>query len=143
VEKVDCEMLIKSMVFMADGVAETLGENGARAAMRQAGHRAATNLLDALPLRVSVPDALVRACPIIEALGLASDCHPLDERHIAVKGNTLSETVRAMGMAPDRHPAGYYALGLFEGLIASLTKTRVRVVRQENHGDDEVWAVQT
>jgi hypothetical protein len=49
---IDCETLLKPLVFRADGVATTIGENGARATMRLAGHRAAFNLLEELPLRL-------------------------------------------------------------------------------------------
>lgn len=58
---VDCATLLKSLIFMADGVAETLGDKGARATLRLAGPRAAVSLLEALPLHLEVDEAIARA----------------------------------------------------------------------------------
>jgi hypothetical protein len=54
--EMDSEIVLKSMIFMAEGVASIIGDKGARAVMRQAGQRAAVNLLEALPLQVQVDD---------------------------------------------------------------------------------------
>ena len=72
---------------MADGVASTIGDNGARATMRLAGYRAAVDLLEALPLLLSVDDAIQRAGPVMAELGFVSAVTPVDDEHVHVLQN--------------------------------------------------------
>ena len=139
--EVDCETLLKSLVFMADGVATTIGENGARATMRFAGHCAAVNLLEGLPLQIDVADAIKRAGPVMAELGFVSDVTQLDERHLAVRGNAMLKMMQMLGVEPNRHPACYYTIGLFEGFVHVLSKGYVSIVQHEIRDDAEIWTL--
>jgi hypothetical protein len=86
---VDCEMLLKSLVFMAEGVATTIGENGAWATMRLAGHRAAVDLLEALPLVLEVDEAIKRVGPVMVELGFVGGIAVVDDMHLVVSGNAV------------------------------------------------------
>jgi hypothetical protein len=138
---IDCETILKSLIFMADGVATTIGENGARATMRLAGHRAAVNLLEALPLQLQVADAIKRAGPVMAELGFVSDIAPLDDRRLAVSGNVILKTMQALGIEPKRHPACYYTIGLFEGFVHVLSKTHISIVHHEIRDGAEIWTL--
>jgi hypothetical protein len=139
---VDCETLFKSLIFMADGVAATIGASGARAAMRFAGHRAAVNLLEVLPPQLQVADAIERAGLVMVELGFVSDIAPLDARHLTVSGNAMLKMMQALSVEPSRHPACYYTIGLFEGFVHVLSKTHVSIVHHEIKDDAEIWTRQ-
>ena len=83
--------------------------------MRLAGHRAAVCLLAALPLEFEVKEAIRRVGPVMKEHGFVSDT--------------------------TRHPACYYTIGLFEGFVHILSKTRVSIVRQEFKDDAEIWTL--
>ncbi len=138
---IDCETLLKSLIFMADGVAATIGANGARATMRLAGHRAAVSLLEALPLVLEVKVALQRVGPVMQELGFVSDIAFDNETRVVVSGNAIVVMLRCLGLEPQRHPACYYTIGLFEGFVQVLSKTRVSIVRQEFKDATEIWTL--
>jgi hypothetical protein len=141
-QELDNELLLKSLIFMADGVATIIGENGARATMRLAGHRAAVNLLEALPLLLEADAAIQRAGPIMQALGYVQEMTREDDSHILVRGNVIAEVLRELGLELSRHPACYYIIGLFEGFVYVLSRTHISVVRHEMRGDSELWTLQ-
>lgn len=138
---VDCETLLKSLIFMADGVAATIGDNGARATMRLAGHRAAVSLLEALPLEFEIKAAIQRVGPVMTELGFVSDLTFDNKTRVTVSGNAIVIMLRQLGLEPQRHPACYYTIGLFEGFVQVLSKTRVSIVRQEFRDTMEIWTL--
>lgn len=138
---VDCETILKSLIFMADGVATTIGANGARAAMRQAGHRAAVDLLEALPLQLEVDVAIQRVGPVMQELGFVRELVPNGDS-IIVRDDLIADELRELGLEAYRHPACYYTVGLFEGFVYVLSHARVPVARQEMTGDGELWTLQ-
>ncbi|MCL4394116.1 MAG: hypothetical protein M1482_04805 [Chloroflexi bacterium] len=139
---VDCETLLKSLVFMADGVAATIGDMGARATMRLAGHRAAVSLLEALPLELDREEAIRRAGPIMVELGFVADVTFVDERHLAVDGGVMFHLLRRLKRETQRHPACYYPIGLFEGFVNVLSKQHVSVVQHQVDGEREIWTLE-
>ena len=139
---VDCETLLKSLVFMAEGVATTIGENGARAMMRLAGHRAAADLLEALPLVLEVDEAIKRVGPVMVELGFVGGIAVVDDMHLVVSGNAVVSMLQRLEREPRRHPACYDAIGLFEGFVHVLSKTRVSIVHHEQRDDSETWTLQ-
>ncbi len=152
-QDVNAEIVLESLIYMTDGVASVIGDKGARAVMRQAGHRAAIHLLEALPLRVSVLEAIARVGPVLQELGFVEDVRALDSNHVVVEGNLISRTLRELASGPGgskqepsgqmaRHPARYYVFGLFEGMILVLSETRIAVVRDEMLETHEVWTIQ-
>ena len=136
---VDCETLLKSLVFMADGVSTTIGANGARATMRLAGHRAAFNLLEALPLQLEVAEAIERAGLVMVELGFVDGVKRLDATHLAVSGNAVIGMIQMLGVEPSRHPACYYTIGLFEGFVHVLSRVYVSIVHHEIRDGAEIW----
>jgi hypothetical protein len=140
-KEVDCETLLKSLVFMADGVAATIGDMGARATMRLAGHRAAVSLLEALPLQVELEEAIRRAGPIMVELGFVGDVTRVDDRHLAVEGGVMVRLLRSLNREPLRHPACYFPIGLFEGFVNVLSKGHVSIVQHEVDGEREIWTL--
>ncbi|MBI5303931.1 MAG: hypothetical protein HY868_17475 [Chloroflexi bacterium] len=140
-QDIDYEIILKSLVFVADGLAKDLGENGARALLRQSGHHAAINLVGEWHEQVDVAEAVAQACPVLEALGFAQQVNLLDATHVVVRGNVITAMVEQLGLPTARHPIYYYAIGLFEGLVYVISKTHVGIVRHELKDDSEVWTL--
>jgi hypothetical protein len=130
------------MIFMAEGVASIIGDKGARAVMRQAGQRAATNLLEALPLMVQVDEAIRRAGPVMEALGFVGETELVDTNRMVIRGNFIAQKLTDLQLATDRHPAYYFLFGLFEGLVVVLSRARVAFVQHDIDTDREIWMLQ-
>ena len=140
---VDCETLLRSLVFMADGVAATIGDMGARATMRLAGHRAAASLLEALPLRLEPDEAIRRAGPVMAELGFLDRIERLDAANLVVHGSVIIRLLRSLQREPQTHAACYYTIGLFEGFVNVMSHERVSVVRHEIRGETEKWTIET
>ena len=138
----DSEILLKSLIFMAEGLAGTIGENGARAIIRQSGSRAAANFLEAIPLKVELADAIQRACTVMEELGFAKQVKLIDEKHLSVQFNVVSDTLKAMGQSAERHPAVYYVIGLFEGFVQVISEGRTKVLNHEINDQGEIWILE-
>ncbi len=140
-EEMDSEILLKSMIYMAEGVASIIGDNGARAAMRQAGHSAAVNLLEALPLELPVDQAVMRAGPIMQALGFVGEIELKDANHFAIRDNAIAQMLDSLHLVNVRHPARYYLFGLLEGFVHVLSKARISVVQCEVVDNCELWTI--
>ncbi len=140
-EEIDSEIVLKSLVFVADGLAKNIGENGARALIRQCGHHAAANLMEEFPVSVDVAEAIQQACPILEALGFARQVRLADPSHVVVRGNAIAEMVRQLGLPLARHPVYHYPIGVFEGLVYNMCKTRIAIVAHEINDAGEIWTL--
>ncbi len=99
-----------------------------RAKMRLAGHRAAFNLLEDLPLRLEITDAVERAGLVMVELGFVGSVSGLDATHHAVSGDVVPKIMRMLWDEPGRHPACYYTIGLFEGFVHVLSKAHVSLI---------------
>jgi hypothetical protein len=71
----DCEVSLKSLLFIADGLEQLIGQHGAQAVLRSAGQRASANLIEILPL---TPPTAFLANPSAGAVDLVWDA-PRDE----------------------------------------------------------------
>lgn len=120
-EQIDCEIVLKSIISMVNGLANAIGEREARAALREAGHSAAVNLL--------------------EALGFAQSYSQVDGNHVQMQGNVISDALTALGVDADRHPARYSAYGILEGFV-HVSHERITIVGRQNNEPREVWMVQ-
>ena len=72
---VESEILLLSIVNMAEGIRNLIGDRGARAVMRDAGKQSGPKLLESLignfPEILSREEALKRSCAILKELGFA------------------------------------------------------------------------
>ncbi|MBI5033896.1 MAG: hypothetical protein HZB51_25535 [Chloroflexi bacterium] len=140
-QDIDYEIILKSLVFVADGLAKDLGENGARALLRQSGHHAAVNLVGEWHEQVDVAEAISQACPVLETLGFARQVKLQDANHIVVRGNVITAMVQQLELPSTRHPVYHYAIGLFEGLVYVISKAHVGIVHHELEDDCEIWTI--
>ena len=138
---IDGELGLKSLVFVADSLAKNIGENGARALLRQSGHSAAVRLMEEFPTQVEIEEAIAQACPVLEALGFASQVKLVDAQTIVVRGNAITAMTFELGLATPRHPIYYYAIGLFEGLVYMMSNVHVGIIRCEVEPDCETWII--
>lgn len=138
---IDSELVLKSLVFMADSLAKNIGESGARALLRQSGHDAAIRLMEEFPTQMEIAEAIPQACPVLEALGFARQVKLVDAHTIVVSGNAITAMAFELGLATPRHPVYYYAIGLFEGLVYMMSHTHVGIVRCEVEQDHETWTI--
>jgi hypothetical protein len=93
------------------------------------------------PLEFKVNEAIQRVGPVMTELGFVSDLTFDNETRVTVSGNAIVMMLQHLGLEPQRHPACYYTIGLFEGFVQVLSKTRVSVVRQEFKDEMEIWTL--
>jgi hypothetical protein len=138
---IDGELVLKSLVFMADSLAKNIGENGARALLRQSGHYAAVRLMEEFPTQIDIAEAVPQACPVLEALGFAQQVKLIDAHTILVRGNAITAMTHELGVATPRHPVYYYSIGLFEGLVFMMTNSHIGIVQCAVEEDQETWTI--
>ncbi|MFN3814481.1 MAG: hypothetical protein ACK4SM_07660, partial [Aquificaceae bacterium] len=100
----DPDILILAIVNLAEGVRKLIGENGAKAVLRDAGRQSGPKLFESLigefPEKLTKAEAIKRACAILKEFGFAKRIEIIEgkvqvEEDIftnVIKGNNLTES---------------------------------------------------
>jgi hypothetical protein len=137
----DDELLLKSLLYVADSLEDLLGPKGARVMLRAAGRKAAANLIDGLPLHLPAAEAVARSADLLVELGFAKAGRVHDKGQVRLSGLAITRTRDEMGRSIDG--AGrYFCVGLLEGFSRQISGRPVQVPRCKLEGQDEQWKVQ-
>jgi hypothetical protein len=138
---VENELLLRALAALAEGVARIIGERGARAVIREAGHHALGSLFDWLPLRVPLEEALERAGLLLQEFGVVSGfmCH-LEENQVRISGSVFSPLSVETGN-PSDHPISFFLYGLYEGAVQMMSGSKINVTLAGADGQTQVWQI--
>lgn len=135
---IDCEISVKSLLFVTESVENLLGLHGSRAVLRSAGRRAATNLIDMLPLTLAEDEAILRAGSILMELGFVEGLEWSAPDTLRVSGNHILAELAQLGLTGSGS-ARYYVIGLFEGFFKQLCGSSRKIVGVEVDPYYEYW----
>lgn len=135
---IDCEVSLKSLLFVAESLEELLGVHGAQAVMRSAGRRAAISLIEMLPLKLDEETAILRAGNILIELGFVSGLEIIATGKLQIHENQVPKELKQLGLA--KIEAGrYYVIGLFEGFFRQLSGSARKITGVETDKFNEYW----
>ncbi|MFZ5881335.1 MAG: hypothetical protein ACOY0R_18365 [Chloroflexota bacterium] len=135
---IDCEVSLKSLLFVTESVENLLGLHGSQAVLRSAGRRAAASLIDMLPLTLAEDEALLRVGGILVELGFVASLERFSPDTLRVGGNRVLEELAQLGLASSGS-ARYYVIGLFEGFFKQLCGSAGKIVSVEADSNYEYW----
>ena len=135
---IDAETSYKSLLFVTESLEQLIGANGSKAVLRMAGQKAATNLIDMLPLSLPEGEAVRRAGLLLVELGFMDEMSMLDADHLQVAGNHVLRELHKLGLE-STSSGGYYVVGLFEGFFRQLSDSTRKVVSMELKEGVEHW----
>ena len=135
---IDCEVSLKSLLFVAESLEELLGAHGGQAVMRSAGRRAAANLIDMLPLKLEEETAILRAGNILVELGFISGLEIIAADRLLVCGNQVLKELNHLGLA-GVESGRYYVIGLFEGFFRQLSGSARKITSVATDKTNEYW----
>jgi len=136
----DDELLLKSLLYVAESLEDLLGPNGARVMLRAAGRKAAASLIEGLPLRLTTDEAVARSADLLVELGFAESCGVDGPDKVRVSGLPINRAKVELGLETDG--AGrYFCVGLLEGFSRQMSGQPVQVEKCSKQGEDELWRV--
>lgn len=136
----DDELLLKSLLYVAESLEELLGPNGARVMLRAAGRKAAANLIEGLPLRLPADEAVSRSANLLVELGFAESCKVDGAGEVRLSGLPISRAKDELGLGTDG--AGrYFCVGLLEGFSRQMSGQPIQVDKCSQQGEVELWRV--
>jgi len=135
---IDCEISLKSLLFITESLEQLLGRHGAQAVLRSAGRRAAGNLIDMLPLKLDEKTAILRAGNILVELGFISGLEISAADRLQVHGNQVLKELNQLGLA-GAESGRYYVIGLFEGFFRQLSGSARKITSVETDKNNEYW----
>lgn len=138
---IDCEVSVKSLLFVTASLEQLLGQHGSRAVLRNAGRRAAANLIDMLPLTLAEDAAFLRVGDILIELGFITGLEMTAPDRLRVSGNRVVEELLQLGLAGSES-ARYYVIGLFEGFFKQLSGSSRKIVGVEANDHHEYWKLE-
>lgn len=137
----DDDLLLKSLLCVAESLEDLLGPHGARVMLRAAGRRAAANLIDGLPLRLPPDEAVGRSASLLVELGFAERIAMADTSELRVSGLPINRASQELGIAEDG--AGrYFFVGLLEGFSRRMSGAQVQVDKCSQDDADDIWSIQ-
>jgi hypothetical protein len=138
---IDCEVSVKSLLFVTASLEQLLGQHGSQAILRSAGRRAAASLIDMLPLTLTEDEAVLRAGGILVELGLIASLERCAPDRLQVSGNRVLEELAQLGLT-GTGSARYYVIGLFEGFFKQLSGSSRKIVGVEANQHYEYWKLE-
>jgi hypothetical protein len=136
--KIDCEVSLKSLLFVAESLEQLLGQHGAQAVLRTAGRRAASSLIDMLPLTLPEDEAVRRSGAVLTELGFLTNLDFTEGNELRIYGNRVLEELRALGIT-GTWSVRFYVVGLFEGFYRQMSGSNRKIVSIESGQDFEIW----
>jgi predicted hydrocarbon binding protein len=126
---VDPDILILAMVKASEGVRAFIGDNGAKAVLRDVGRQAGLKLWESLighfPSVLDKEEALKRACIILEELGFAKSIKK-EGGNIVIEEDIFTNAI--MGENLSDPPVIYFFAGLIEGFVSFMSNQKVTLV---------------
>jgi len=138
---IDCEVSLKSLLFVAESLDQLLGQHGAQAVLRTAGQRAASNLIDMLPLTLPEDEAARRSGMMLVELGFLRGAELITENEMRVTGNQVILELQSLGMDKVQCMR-FYVVGLFEGFYKQMSGSKKKVTVTEASQDSETWRLE-
>jgi hypothetical protein len=136
----DCEVSLKSLLFVAEGLEQLIGQHGAQAVLRSAGQRASANLIEMLPLTLPEDEAARRSGMLLVELGFLNGLELSAAGELRVTGNHVMEEMQNVGL--DAKSVRFYVVGLFEGFYKQMSGSKKKVVSVEPGADSEIWRLE-
>ncbi len=136
----DCEVSLKSLLFVAEGLEQLIGQHGAQAVLRSAGQHASANLIEMLPLTLSEDEAARRSGMLLVELGFLNGLELSAAGELYVTGNHVLEEMQNIGL--DAKSVRFYVVGLFEGFFKQMSGSKKKVVSVEPGADSEIWRLE-
>ncbi|MCS7083527.1 MAG: hypothetical protein NZL90_00905 [Aquificaceae bacterium] len=122
---IDPEILIFSIVKMAEGVKGVIGDKGSKAVLRDSGRHAGPkmfeNLMGHFPETLPREDAIARTCTLMQELGFAEQVFKQDKQ--VVFHNDAFTPAMEGDLA--NSPLIYFLMGLIEGFVQYLSKEKL------------------
>lgn len=135
---IDCEVSFKSLLFVAESLEQLLGQHGAQAVLRTAGRRAASNLIDMLPLALAEDESARRSGALLIELGFLRNLDFTAENELRIYGNRMLEELQTLGIT-GAWAMRFYVVGLFEGFYGQMSGSNRKIVSIESGQDFEIW----
>jgi hypothetical protein len=136
----DDDLLLKSLLCVAESLEDLLGQHGARVMLRAAGRKAAASLIEGLPLQLTADEAVSRSADLLEQLGFAERCSVDDGGNLEVSGLPINKAREEMGLTTDG-TGRYFCVGLFEGFAREMSGMPIQVDNCDPEGKEELWTV--
>ncbi len=126
---VNPEILILAIVDMSEGIRALIGDNGAKALLRDAGRQAGQKLAESqmgeLSSVLDEEEALKRTCMILEELEFAKSVKKEDER-IVIEEDIFTKAIMEENLSDS--PVIYFFAGLIEGFVSFMSDQKVALV---------------
>jgi hypothetical protein len=135
----DDELLLKSLLCVAESLEDLLGPHGARIMLRAAGRKAAANLIEGLPLRLTADEAVARSADLLVQLGFAQTAR-IEASSVRLSGLPITRANHDRGLTVDGS-GRYFCVGLLEGFSRQMSGFPIQVDRCTLDGTDELWVV--
>ncbi|MEN3033511.1 MAG: hypothetical protein ABDH18_00790 [Aquificaceae bacterium] len=128
---IDPEILVFSIVKMAEGVKSVIGDKGSKAVLRDSGRQAGPkmfeNIMGHFPETLAREDAILRSCVLMQELGFAEQVFKEQGQIIFHK----DAFTHAMEGDLSSSPLIYFLMGLIEGFVQYLSKEKLTLEVQE------------
>ena len=139
---IDCEVSLKSLLFVAEGLEQLIGQHGAQAVLRSAGQRASANLIEMLPLTLPEDESARRSGMLLVELGFLAGLELSTSNELRVTGNHVLEEMQNLGLAGCQC-VRFYVVGLFEGFYKQMSGSKKKVVSVMETGENsEIWRLE-
>jgi len=135
---IDGDISLKSLLLVSESIEQLIGKNGAKVVQRQAGQRAASRLIDMLPLVLPEPDAIQQSGEIMVELGFIQGLEIVEAGVIRINGNNYMHEIQELGLGCSLSGT-YYLVGLFEGFFNQLSGLKKKVISIETTPEGEIW----
>jgi predicted hydrocarbon binding protein len=126
---VNPDILVLAIVDMSEGIRALIGDNGAKAVLRDAGRQAGPKLLESLTGEFSSvldkEEALKRACIILEELGFAKSIKE-ENGNVVIEEDIFTDAIVEENLSDS--PVIYFLAGLIEGFVSFMSDQKVTLV---------------
>ncbi len=135
---IDGEISLKSLLYVAESLEQLIGHHGANAVLRDAGRRAAVNLIEMLPLTLPEDEAARRTGAILVELGFIEGFEMPSPGTVEIFGSHIYEELEALKLKGTQS-ACFYVIGLFEGFFKQMSGSSRKITSVEPGKACEFW----
>lgn len=135
---IDGDISLKSLLLVSESIEQLIGKNGAKVVQRQAGQRAASRLIDMLPLVLPEVEAIQQSGEILVELGFIQGLQMVAPGLIKIDGNNYMHEIQELNLGCSLSGT-YYVIGLFEGFFNQLSGLKKKITSVENTPEGELW----
>ncbi len=139
---VESEILLLSIVNMAEGIRNLIGDRGAKAVMRDAGKQSGPKLLESLighfPEILSREEALKRSCAILEDLGFAKAIK-IEGGKVILEEDAFTDAIVDNDLL--NSPLVYFLAGLIEGFVSFMSNDKLILTPEEVQRGKVVYGI--